>query len=303
MDGKNFLNALYRKLTKLQDEGKIITVTTSEYILGNPARGINAHPVETMRELEPLWPGSWINANFDTWIGESEENTAWEYLLTTRNTLEQSGLAPPDPKLEIPTDAKKDQSYWTYRAWDEMYAAEGSDWFWWYGADQGAPGGDKPFDDAYLTHLKSVYKFMRKAGWSGETPDFTPILSKTATGGGGAMARSAKKIKVLFTCDASAQKVPDAIYIVGELPELGAWTPNKVKMFDDGTHGDEKKNDNIWTLELQLPENISVQYKYTNSGQEGVWTPGEEFPVTNRQVFIRDDGTGKMVVEDTFGEM
>ena len=73
-DGKVFLNALYRKLSKLYDEGQVITVTMSEWIYGNPKRGIKPHKITSHAELEPLWAGSWINANLDTWIGEDEEN-------------------------------------------------------------------------------------------------------------------------------------------------------------------------------------------------------------------------------------
>lgn len=300
-DGKGFLNALYRKLTKLQKENKVITVTTTEYILGNPNRNINAHPIASLRELEPLWPGSWINANFDTWIGEPEENTAWEYLLTTRIILDKSNIPQPKPLINPPEEGTKE--YYEYMAWEEMYAAEGSDWFWWYGADQGAPGGDKPFDEAFITHIKSVYEYMKKAGWNGETPVFNPIISGTLPSKGGTMAQSVKMVDVIFRCDARDIIVPSAIYIVGEPPELGSWTPNKIKMYDDGTHGDEKSNDGIWTINISFPENTTIQYKYTNSGKLGEWVPGEEFPVQNRQIFVRDSGDGKMVVKDTFGKM
>jgi alpha-amylase/alpha-mannosidase (GH57 family) len=34
--------------------------------------------------IEQLWAGSWINHDFSTWIGEEEENVAWEYLVQTR---------------------------------------------------------------------------------------------------------------------------------------------------------------------------------------------------------------------------
>jgi len=302
-DGKDFLNALYRKLTKLQQENKIITVTTSEYITGNDSRNISAHKIGSLAELEPLWSGSWINANFDTWIGEAEENTAWEYLLTTRKALESSKIPRPDPLSEPQPDAKKNSKYWGYLAWDEMYAAEGSDWFWWYGGDQGAPGGDKPFDEAYLAHLRAVYEFMGKAGWKGDVPDFPSVLSGATTSGGGAMAKSANNIKVTFFCIVKNINVSDAIYIVGDSPEIANWTPNKVKMYNDGTHGDKKANDDIWSITLEFPENITVQYKYTNSGKEGVWVPGEEFPMDNRQIFIRDDGNGEMKVKNIFGEM
>ncbi|MCD6531571.1 hypothetical protein J7K99_03905, partial [bacterium] len=302
-DGKGFLNALYRKLTKLQREGKIITVTTSEYILGNPERGIKPHPIERMTELEPLWPGSWINANFDTWIGEPEENYAWEYLLTVRQDLGNSGIPRPDPGAEPPTE-KDGEKWFAYRAWEEMYAAEGSDWFWWYGADQGAPGGDEPFDRAFLAHLEGVYDFMKKAGWKGEPKKFAPIIGATGGGAaGGTMAKSAKMVKVIFTCDARNISVPEAIYIAGNRPELGNWVPNKVRMYDDGTHGDQKPGDGIWSVEFEFPEGIMIEYKYTNSGKEGVWSPSEEFPVTNRQLFVRDPGNGVIMTHDVFGKI
>ncbi|MEK9136728.1 MAG: glycoside hydrolase family 57 protein, partial [Bacteroidota bacterium] len=143
MDGKEFLNAFYRKLTTLYSTKQIITTSTSDYLSGNSGRGIKPHPMELLPKMESLWPGSWINANFDTWIGEPEENRAWEYLLRARMDLERSGIPQPDPSADAPGSRTK--AWYAYFAWEEMYAAEGSDWFWWYGYDQSAPAGDKPF--------------------------------------------------------------------------------------------------------------------------------------------------------------
>ncbi len=83
-DGKIFLHSLYRKLSALYAQERIITVTMSEYLQGNPQRKIPAHPIRNLPQMEWLWPGSWINGNYDTWIGEGEENQAWEYLLQAR---------------------------------------------------------------------------------------------------------------------------------------------------------------------------------------------------------------------------
>ena len=33
-------------------------------------------------ELTRIHPGSWINANYDIWIGAEEDNQGWEYLLS-----------------------------------------------------------------------------------------------------------------------------------------------------------------------------------------------------------------------------
>ncbi|MEN3038759.1 MAG: hypothetical protein ABDI07_06360, partial [Candidatus Kryptonium sp.] len=70
------------------------------------------------------------------------------------------------------------KKYYEYKAWESLYSAEGSDWFWWYGGDQTALGGDNPFDVGFRTHLINVYRFLKKAGYEVEIPNFLskPIL-------------------------------------------------------------------------------------------------------------------------------
>jgi alpha-amylase/alpha-mannosidase (GH57 family) len=131
-----------------------------------------------MKRIDRLYPGSWINANFDTWIGIQEKNRAWEYLLTARNDLEASKLPRPDPRR--PEPAGKSRQWFAYKAWEEMYAAEGSDWFWWYGTKQYVPGGTKPFDVAFINHLKNIYAFARQAGCSMPDRNFPSITGGTA---------------------------------------------------------------------------------------------------------------------------
>ena len=98
-----------------------MTVTPSEYIKGNPSRGIEPHPIASLPGLQYLWPGSWIGADFSTWIGESEENRAWEYLLQMRAALEESGIPQPDPLAPPPPPESREWYGWM--AWEEMYAA------------------------------------------------------------------------------------------------------------------------------------------------------------------------------------
>ena len=82
---------------------------------------------------------------------------------------------------------------------------------------------------------------------------------------------------------------------------LGNWTPNLIKMYDDGTHGDEKKGDGIWSIELLVPPNIKIEYKYTNSGYEGVWVPSEEFSANNRELMVSAKPGGQVRIKDKFG--
>jgi glycosyl hydrolase family 57 len=42
-------------------------------------------------------------------------------------------------------------------AFEALYMAEGSDWFWWFGEDKDS-GSDYEFDDLFRTHLKNIYR-------------------------------------------------------------------------------------------------------------------------------------------------
>lgn len=310
-DGKEFLHALYKKLTKLYKSKQVVTVTMSEYIHGNSSRGVKAHPVDGMKKLDWLYPGSWINANFDTWIGEDEENRAWEYLLTARNDLAASGIKAPKPTDNEPKYGTK--KWFAYKTWEALYAAEGSDWFWWYGTDQNAPSGDKPFDIAFITHLRNIYEFGKKAGGKFPLREFTPIIAGheniSSRISGGTMAQSAiadsgnvkDSVTVIFKCNAKNIFVRRGIYIVGSHEYLGSWKPNTIRMYDDKTEGDEVANDSIYTIIMQFPAGITLEYKYTNSGPTGAWE-GDEAPGKNRKIVL--DGTQpRVVVNDVFGEI
>jgi alpha-amylase/alpha-mannosidase (GH57 family) len=151
-DGKEFLHALYRGLS---DDPELKTVTPSEFLAIAPEQP----------EIEQLWAGSWISHDYSTWIGEEEENTAWDYLRTTRELLqlyEQEKRSAAPEKVAAAKDA--------------MLIAEGSDWFWWYGADQDS-GNDQDFDQQFRDTLKQVYVALGE-----DLPDFldVPIIPQAA---------------------------------------------------------------------------------------------------------------------------
>ncbi|MFZ2095527.1 MAG: glucodextranase DOMON-like domain-containing protein, partial [Anaerolineales bacterium] len=131
-DGKEFLNSLYADLS---NDPLIRTVTPSEFLAISPEQP----------KIENLWAGSWINHDFSTWIGENEENRAWDYLATARELLQKymTGIR------QTTTEALERAQYY-------MYVAEGSDWFWWFGTDQNS-GSDESFDQQFRNTLKQVY--------------------------------------------------------------------------------------------------------------------------------------------------
>jgi len=135
-DGKEFLHAMYRMLAESET---LKTVTPSEYLAMFPEQ----------RELEALFPGAWFSQNYDTWIGEPEETQAWNYLAKTREHLAKYDLS---GKRSASTEA-------ITLAQDYMYLAEGSDWFWWYGADQDS-GQDEYFDESFRALQMKVYEAL-----------------------------------------------------------------------------------------------------------------------------------------------
>jgi alpha-amylase/alpha-mannosidase (GH57 family) len=146
-DGRPFLHALYGRLSS---DSRLRTVTFSEYLLGNPARGIAPHPVGQLARVHDLATGSWIDepgsspgVDLGTWIGEPEENAAWNLLGMARSAV--AGVTAHAPGAE--------------RAHQSLLAAEGSDWFWWFGSDQESQN-DAAFDELFRAHLRGAYQAL-----------------------------------------------------------------------------------------------------------------------------------------------
>jgi alpha-amylase/alpha-mannosidase (GH57 family) len=137
-NGRPFLRELYSRLAK---DPLISTLTMSE--------GIQTVP---KGELTEVFPGSWIDASFDVWIGAEEDNLAWEYLLQARQTFDSVLSSGHGPKLS----EKAKQT-----AWEELLIAEGSDWCWWYGPEH-ASANKAEFDQLYRDHLANVYRLLGK---------------------------------------------------------------------------------------------------------------------------------------------
>jgi hypothetical protein len=154
-NGRDFLHGLYELLG--QDE-RLRTVTFSSYLALHPPRA----------RIERLGAGSWIFGNLETWIGEPEQNRAWEYLAIARAQVEswdaEHGEA--DPALRE-------------RVWSELYTAEGSDWFWWY-YSRNKFGQEQMFDHEFRTHLGNIYlaiglpvpQWLTRPIWSEPPPRF-----------------------------------------------------------------------------------------------------------------------------------
>lgn len=127
--GQAFLETLFSRLSEHPD---IETVTFSE-------------AAEKPRLLPKLLPGSWINGNFDIWIGDVQDRNAWRLVAETRARFDAR-------RQELSADLQQ-------RIMELLLRAEGSDWTWWYGSEH--PTKDLLiFDGLLRDHLLEVYRLL-----------------------------------------------------------------------------------------------------------------------------------------------
>ncbi len=132
--GREFLRRFY---DLLQREPGVEAVTISE--------AVARHPEQDFGKMNSLVPGSWINANFNVWIGAPEDNRAWDYLHHAREFYAQNAAKATEAQRKL--------------AFEEILIAEGSDWNWWYGPEHHS-ANDRDFDELYRKHLSNVYQAL-----------------------------------------------------------------------------------------------------------------------------------------------
>ncbi|HET9838258.1 MAG TPA: glycoside hydrolase family 57 protein [Candidatus Angelobacter sp.] len=153
--GREFLRRLYGAI---QRDPAIEALTISEAIERESAP----------QRLKTIFPGSWINTNFDVWIGAPEDNVAWDHLSAARDFFAENADQAPAEQKRL--------------AFEELLIAEGSDWNWWYGPEHHSDN-DREFDELYRKHLSNVYLTLGSAppdvlaqpiAGSFKEPQFTP---------------------------------------------------------------------------------------------------------------------------------
>jgi hypothetical protein len=131
-DGGPFLDTLYHLILEHPE----IRCRTVSQILAER---------DTIQPLQRLAAGSWIQGNFYIWMGEEADRRAWGLLEQARRDLVEAAGKDKQPGRKIE------------EAWEELYVAEGSDWFWWFGESQ-TSSQDSLFDEMFRFHLVRVYE-------------------------------------------------------------------------------------------------------------------------------------------------
>ncbi|MGM0518482.1 MAG: glycoside hydrolase family 57 protein [Campylobacterota bacterium] len=96
--------------------------------------------------LSHIHSGSWINGNFDIWIGSKQKNRAWELLSITKRDFDKYKNSLDKKTLQLIEN--------------EFMVALASDWFWWYGDDHFTVQS-KEFDTFFRTHLINIYEYLK----------------------------------------------------------------------------------------------------------------------------------------------
>ncbi|MDJ0571576.1 MAG: glycoside hydrolase [Pleurocapsa sp. MO_192.B19] len=134
-DGLPFLETLYQLLSR---DRNIQLVSIAEFLERFP-------PTKTIA-ANKLHTGSWVNGNLTTWIGTPAKNQAWNLLAEARQVLANHPEA---------TETNNPE------AWSALYAAEGSDWFWWFGEGHSS-NQDDMFDQLFREHLSAIYHSLNE---------------------------------------------------------------------------------------------------------------------------------------------
>ena len=159
-NGNRFLHELYGRLST---EPGLSLTTVSGFLDAAPAR----------QRLTRIVPGSWINANLDTWVGDPEHTRAWERLIETRDAVGEAA-----PTVDPAALAQARQ---------EVFIAEGSDWFWWFGRRHDS-GMDVIWDSLFRLHLRNAYLRL------GRQPPMDLFLPIIEAGAAPAAKRPERKI-------------------------------------------------------------------------------------------------------------
>jgi alpha-amylase/alpha-mannosidase (GH57 family) len=164
--GEPFLEALFDGIERADD---LAACSIGDHLEAHPSRGA----------LPRLHSGSWIDSDFHIWIGDPVKNRGWELLGEARRRLAKA-------EAEGLDGAKRDA------ARRHLLAAEGSDWFWWFG---------EPFNSAEDPLFDRLFRSHLQAAWSalGDTPP--RVLERPVDGGYAAQAVHAPRGLIRPTID------------------------------------------------------------------------------------------------------
>lgn len=124
------------------DAGGAFRQALRSALSGRSAEGVRLDDVAgeaPVGRVHRIHTGSWIGADLGIWYGHEEDRRAWRALKAAR-----------DAASGHPREAD---------ALPHLHAAEGSDWYWWYGDDFRTPFAGR-FDALFRAHLAAAWQAL-----------------------------------------------------------------------------------------------------------------------------------------------
>jgi lysophospholipase L1-like esterase len=128
-------------------------------------------------------------------------------------------------------------------------------------------------------------------------------LEPAVSGHDPSAASGSQETTVVFRVYEGSYAVPRSLSIVGNHPALGNLVPNTVVLHDDGTNGDERAGDHVWSVRGTFPAGTRLKYVYTNSGHPGQWEGLDVPRVRELQVEPSADGQPVYLPIESFGRI
>lgn len=132
-NGHHFLDKLYETMSQTPR----VNVTTFAQVAA----------ILPSQTIPRICAGSWVYGSFSTWIGSSDKNRGWDYLVAAKLVFDKV-MAAGTLSLETQSLANR-----------QLAICEGSDWFWWFG-DYNPAGSVSDFEQLYREQLRELYKLL-----------------------------------------------------------------------------------------------------------------------------------------------
>lgn len=136
------------------DAGQAFMAALTERLAGETLLSPAELGASARAKVHRLHTGSWINADFGIWIGDEADREAWRLLAHARRAAAEAGDPP--------------------QAMAHLYAAQGSDWFWWYGPEFQTPFAPL-FDHLFRAHLRAAWQVLGQVPAELDVPLVNPL--------------------------------------------------------------------------------------------------------------------------------
>ena len=95
---------------------------------------------------------------------------------------------------------------------------------------------------------------------------------------------------VLLRVDMAGDTSGRQPFVMGNQPQLGSFAPNRIELYDDGSHGDQRAGDRVYSRTFAFAMPGVLTYAFTNGATPDTWTGLESYRLRAFDVSAADLG-------------